>query len=127
MKKLENLTINEKMQLARQGRDQDLNKLVNDKVWDVRYVVARQGRDQDLDILVNDKDIFVLYTVLTHKRLKDIEILKSRIKNGDFNDLQFETEKKTLDEIKNIIKKFENNLLNNKNINKCKDYDDFER
>ena len=64
---------------------------------------------------------------MEHKRPKDIERLKERIQNGDFNDLKFVYEKRFLKEMKNIIKKFENNLLNNKNINKCKDYDDFER
>lgn len=115
MEKLENLRTDEKMQLARQGRDQDLDVLVNDKSWFVRSAVAAQGRNQDLDILVNDKEIFVLYTVLRHKRLEDIKRSKERIQNGEFNHIQSEIDKNLLKEMKNIIK-------NNKN--KAKELDD---
>ncbi|WP_288186830.1 HEAT repeat domain-containing protein [uncultured Sneathia sp.] len=140
MEKIENLSTYKKMQLAKQGRDKDLDILVNDENGEVRYLVAKQGRDQDLDILVNDEDRYVRYKVarhgrdkdldilvndkdcdvlsalMEHKRPKDIERLKERIQNGEFNDLKFVYEKRFLKEMKNIIK----------NKTKEKD-DDFER
>lgn len=42
--------------LAKYGRNEDLNRLVNDPDWNVRQEVARRGRDKDLDKLVNDPD-----------------------------------------------------------------------
>ncbi|WP_311695706.1 hypothetical protein [Sneathia sanguinegens] len=108
MKQIQNLTINEKIKLVQQGRDQDLNILVNDKSEYVREAVATQGRDQDLDILVNDKDIFVLGTLILYRRAKDIEILKARIKNGEFNNIQSELEKRIFNDIKNKIQGYEN-------------------
>ena len=50
---------------------------------------------------------------------KDIEKLKTRIENGEFNNIPSEDEEMILDEIKNTIKEF-------KNKEKEKD-DDFER
>lgn len=94
--------------VAEQGKYQDLDILVNDKEWAVRLEVAKQGRDKDLDILVNDKDVFVLNVLMKHRRSEDIERIKARIKNGDFNDIQFEIEKMILNGIKNIIKEYEN-------------------
>ena len=105
--------------VAAQGRNQDLDILVNDEKYYVRGVVAELGRDQDLDVLVNDKDISVLYALMIHRRAKDIEKLKTRIENGEFNNIPSEDEEMILDEIKNTIKEF-------KNKEKEKD-DDFER
>lgn len=42
--------------VAEQGRDKDLDILVNDEEEDVRAAVAEMGRDKDLGKLVNDKD-----------------------------------------------------------------------
>lgn len=108
MGKTRNLSVDKKIELARQGRGQDLDILVNDKECTVRYEVARQGRNKDLDILINDKDALVLYGVLIHKRLVDIERLKARIKNGEFNDIRSKMEEIVFNVIKNIIKEYEN-------------------
>lgn len=108
MKQIQNLTINEKIKLVQQGRNQDLDILVNDENGDVRYLVAEHGRDKDLDILVNDKDIFILGTLILYRRAKDIEILKARIKNGEFNNIQSELEKRIFNDIKNKIQGYEN-------------------
>ena len=61
--------------VAKQGRNKDLDVLVNDKNYEVRKAVAEVGRDQDLDILVNDKDWEVKVAVANHKRDKDLDIL----------------------------------------------------
>lgn len=37
--------------------------------------IARIGRDEDLDVLVNDEDVSVRYEVLQRKRKKDLKIL----------------------------------------------------
>ena len=42
-------------EVAGQGRDKDLDILVDDPAEPVRGKVAERGRDKDLDILVNDK------------------------------------------------------------------------
>ena len=49
----------DKLLLAKYGRDKDLDKLIGDKDWQVRKAVVERGRDKDLDILVNDPAIEV--------------------------------------------------------------------
>lgn len=56
-------------------KDEHLDVLVNDPEPQVRVNVARVGRNKDLDILVNDDDDEVRATVVTHARPQDITAL----------------------------------------------------
>ena len=66
----------DKIDLAKYGRDSDLDKLVSDEDWSVRAAVARQGRDQDLDQLIGDKDEDVRAAVAEAGRDKDLDKLR---------------------------------------------------
>lgn len=63
--------------VALRGRDKDLDKLVDDPNWEVRKAVASQGRDKDLDKLVSDPDYNVRSSVAGQGRDKDLDILVS--------------------------------------------------
>lgn len=63
--------------VALRGRDKDLDKLVDDPDWEVRKAVASQGRDKDLDKLVSDPDYNVRSSVASQGRDKDLDILVS--------------------------------------------------
>lgn len=63
--------------VALRGRDKDLDKLVDDPNWEVRSAVASQGRDKDLDKLVSDPDYNVRSSVASQGRDKDLDILVS--------------------------------------------------
>lgn len=67
----------DRIHLAEYGRDQDLDKLVNDPDEDVRAAVTWRGRDKDLDILANDKDEWVRESVAYQGRDKDLDRLVS--------------------------------------------------
>lgn len=53
--------------LAKYGRNEDLDRLVNDPDWNVWQEVARRGRDKDLDILVKNADENVRKTAIDKK------------------------------------------------------------
>ena len=65
----------DKRNLAKYGREKDLDKLVGDKDWGVRAAVADQGRDQDLDRLIDDKNALVRSAVPGQGRDQDLDKL----------------------------------------------------
>lgn len=65
----------DKRKLTKYGRGDDLDKLVHDENWAVRFKVAQRGRDQDLDKLISDPDEKVRYEVAYQGRGKDLDIL----------------------------------------------------
>jgi len=67
-------TLEERIQLAKQGKN--LEELVKDPDWNVRWEVAKHKKDNLLDILVKDKHPEVRAIVLiSHRRDKDLDIL----------------------------------------------------
>ena len=69
-------TLEERLQLAKQGKN--LNELVKDPNWEVRWEVAKHKKDNLLDILVKDEYPEVRANVLiAHRRDKDLDILVS--------------------------------------------------
>ena len=67
-------TLEEKLQLAKQGKD--LDNLVHDENYEVRMaVVVEHERDEDLDILVNDENVFVRMEVVKVGRPEDLDVL----------------------------------------------------
>ena len=67
-------TLEERIQLAKQG--ENLEELVKDPDWNVRWEVAKHKKDNLLDILVKDEHPEVRASVLiSHRRDKDLDIL----------------------------------------------------
>lgn len=66
----------DKINLAKCGRDSDLDQLVSDEDWSVRVAVARRGRDQDLDQLIDDKHEYVRAVIAEAGRDKDLDKLR---------------------------------------------------
>ena len=67
-------TLEERIQLAKQGKN--LEELVKDPDWNVRWEVAKHKKDNLLDILVKDKHPEVRANILiAHRRDKDLDIL----------------------------------------------------
>ena len=67
-------TLEERIQLAKQGKN--LEELVKDPDWNVRWEVAKHKKDNLLDILVKDEHPEVRASVLiSHRRDKDLDIL----------------------------------------------------
>lgn len=54
--KYSNKTLSERLDIVDKGIDADLDILVDDEYWGVRYAIAKQGRAKDLKILINDTD-----------------------------------------------------------------------
>lgn len=55
--------------------DKWLKRMRESKSISIRRICALNGRDEDLDVLVNDPSDFVRMPVLYHKRPKDLAIL----------------------------------------------------
>ena len=66
-------TLEEKLQLAKQGKD--LDNLVHDENYEVRMAVVEHERDEDLDILVNDENVWVRMEVVKVGRPEDLDVL----------------------------------------------------
>lgn len=57
--RIKKLGLDERIKLAEEGKDQDLDVLVNDNHPWVRMAVLKHGRSQDLAVLVHDKVNYV--------------------------------------------------------------------
>ena len=64
-------------EVAGQGRDKDLDALVNDGDWQVRSAVAWIGRRKDLDVLVNDTNIQV--KEIAQKKMTELNKQKNSV------------------------------------------------
>lgn len=65
----------DKIHLAADGTDSDLDRLSKDDDWQVREAVAKRGRNKDLDVLRDDKEIWVRKAVAEHGREQDLNKL----------------------------------------------------
>lgn len=52
-------------------------EIVPDVEWESKINLARQGKPEDLDWLVRDKDFSIRLAVARHGRAKDLEILRN--------------------------------------------------
>lgn len=84
-------------------------KRIEDMYIDERIELAKKGLPKDLDILVNDKNEDVRKEVAKHKRPQDIKILQERFDSGD---LYSEDDYDYVDyiELKDIVNQYYNNL-----------------
>ena len=108
---IKKMTLEEKIELVREGKDDNLDILINDEDKFVRVEVARQRRDKDLDILVKDEDFEVRGTVAEQGRDKDLDILindkegfvnekaKEMLKQNYISEIRFDITKPTTDGI----------------------------
>lgn len=73
------LSEEERIKLAMDGKPEDLDVLVHDESERVRYKVAEHGRKQDIKILMDDDSAKVLAVVIRVADEEDLDILGTKL------------------------------------------------